>query len=243
MRDGAVTAQKETRQPPRASTAERPTAESGKSRWAIPTGLVLLTIVAFLPVLRNGFVSWDDDRNFVENPHFRGLGLEQLRWMWTTCHMGHYVPLSWMTLGLDYAWGIRHRLPPDEPSCTRRIRWSSFARGARAESARVLDRTAFLARRRGGVCRTRLRTASAASRIRRVGHGAPGRVVGTLLLLEHSHLFAFARDDGEPSRRLDRALALLVRVALQGDGNEPARRAAHPQRLSTSAARRNGRVV
>jgi tetratricopeptide (TPR) repeat protein len=107
VRDGAVTAHKETRQAPRAPTADRPTAESGKARWAMPAGLVLLTIVAFLPVLRNGFVSWDDDRNFVENPHFRGLGLEQLRWMWTTFHMGHYVPLAWMTLGLDYeVWGM-----------------------------------------------------------------------------------------------------------------------------------------
>ena len=27
--------------------------------------------------------------------------------MWTTFHMGHYVPLSWMTLGLDYQlWGM-----------------------------------------------------------------------------------------------------------------------------------------
>ena len=27
--------------------------------------------------------------------------------MWTTFHLGHYVPLSWMTLGFDYAvWGM-----------------------------------------------------------------------------------------------------------------------------------------
>ncbi|MEO5871358.1 MAG: tetratricopeptide repeat protein, partial [Gemmatimonadaceae bacterium] len=37
----------------------------------------------------------------------RGLGVTELRWMWTTFHMGHYVPLSWMTLGLDYVlWGM-----------------------------------------------------------------------------------------------------------------------------------------
>ena len=63
--------------------------------------------MAFLPVLGNGFVDWDDDKNFINNPHFRGLGLDQLHWMWTTFHMGHYVPLSWMTLGLDYTiWGM-----------------------------------------------------------------------------------------------------------------------------------------
>ena len=106
MRDGAGTAQK-VRQLRRAPTAEGASTENRAARWAILAGVVLVTIVAFLPVLRNGFVSWDDDRNFVENPHFRGLGLDQLRWMWTTFHMGHYVPLSWMTLGLDYeVWGM-----------------------------------------------------------------------------------------------------------------------------------------
>ena len=75
--------------------------------WVTPAAVVLATVVAFLPVLQNAFVAWDDDRNFVENLHFRGLGLAQLRWMWTTFHMGHYVPLSWMTLGLDFdLWGM-----------------------------------------------------------------------------------------------------------------------------------------
>jgi Tfp pilus assembly protein PilF len=63
--------------------------------------------MAFLPVLRAGFVSWDDDKNFVLNTSFRGLDLHHLRWMWSTFHLGHYVPLSWMTLGLDYMiWGL-----------------------------------------------------------------------------------------------------------------------------------------
>ena len=73
----------------------------------LPAVIGIATIVAFLPVLGNGFVDWDDDKNFINNPHFRGLGVDQLHWMWTTFHMGHYVPLSWMTLGLDYTfWGM-----------------------------------------------------------------------------------------------------------------------------------------
>ena len=70
--------------------------------WLVPAAVAVATIAAFLPVLGNGFVDWDDDKNFINNPHFRGLGPDQLHWMWTTFHMGHYVPLSWMTLGLDY---------------------------------------------------------------------------------------------------------------------------------------------
>jgi len=79
---------------------------SGWRRGA-PLVVAALAIVVFLPALRAGFVTWDDNRNFLDNPAYRGLGWTQLRWMWTTTHMGHYVPLTWMTLGLDYVlWGM-----------------------------------------------------------------------------------------------------------------------------------------
>jgi tetratricopeptide (TPR) repeat protein len=79
----------------------------GISRWTVPLVVTIITFVAFLPALQAGFVTWDDDTNFLKNPDYRGLGIEQLRWMWTTFHLGHYVPLSWMTLGLDYVvWGM-----------------------------------------------------------------------------------------------------------------------------------------
>ena len=78
--------------------------------WLAPICVGLVTFIAFIPALRNGFVSWDDDKNFLANPHYRGLGLDQLSWMWTTFHMGHYIPLTWMTLGLDYLlWGMNPR--------------------------------------------------------------------------------------------------------------------------------------
>ena len=76
-------------------------------RWLIPAVVPLLTALAFVPSLQNEFVNWDDRPNFVENPHYRGLGWSQLVWMFTTFHMGHYQPLSWVTLGLDYLmWGM-----------------------------------------------------------------------------------------------------------------------------------------
>ena len=73
----------------------------------MPLAVAAVTVLGFLPALRAGFGSWDDDKNFLANPDFRGLGAHQLRWMWTTTLLGHYVPLSWMTLGLDYLlWGM-----------------------------------------------------------------------------------------------------------------------------------------
>ncbi|HEY7396363.1 MAG TPA: tetratricopeptide repeat protein, partial [Gemmatimonadaceae bacterium] len=77
------------------------------SAWLIPLIVAVATVAAFLPAIGNQFVSWDDAKNFVDNPHYRGLGWSHLKWMWTTFHMGHYVPLTWMTLGLDYSlWGM-----------------------------------------------------------------------------------------------------------------------------------------
>lgn len=75
--------------------------------WLLPLVIFLLTVVAFFPVLQNGFVNWDDDRNLIENPNYRGLGWTQLRWMFTTFHMTLYRPLTWVTLGFDYVlWGM-----------------------------------------------------------------------------------------------------------------------------------------
>ncbi len=69
--------------------------------------VMAVTALAFWPSLSNGFVSLDDDANFLSNPHYRGLAMENLRWMWTTFHLGTWIPLSWMTLGLDYVlWGM-----------------------------------------------------------------------------------------------------------------------------------------
>ncbi len=86
-------------------------APAARARWlghgVLALLITLATIAAFLPALGNGFVSWDDPKNFVDNPHYRGLGWAQLKWMFTTFHMGLYMPLSWLTLGLDYLlWGM-----------------------------------------------------------------------------------------------------------------------------------------
>jgi len=75
--------------------------------WLVPVLTALVTFAAFLPTLNNQFVDWDDHHNLLDNPHYRGLGWTQIRWMWTTFHMGHWLPLTWMSFGLDYlVWGL-----------------------------------------------------------------------------------------------------------------------------------------
>ncbi|HKQ48681.1 MAG TPA: tetratricopeptide repeat protein [Phycisphaerae bacterium] len=69
--------------------------------------VLLLTVVAFLPSLRGEFVDWDDNTLFLENGNYRGLGLANIRWMFTHATLGHYQPIAWLTLGADYCvWGM-----------------------------------------------------------------------------------------------------------------------------------------
>ena len=64
-----------------------------------------VTAITFLPALDGHFLNWDDEENFLRNEGFRGLGRPQLRWMFSTSLMGHYIPLTWLSLGVNYAVG------------------------------------------------------------------------------------------------------------------------------------------
>ncbi len=68
----------------------------------------IATAVFYLPGVGGAFLAWDDWTNFTQNPDYQGLSPRHLAWMFTTFHMGHYQPLTWVTLGLDYAlWGMQ----------------------------------------------------------------------------------------------------------------------------------------
>lgn len=72
----------------------------------VPCVIFLFTAVTFFPNLYNGFVNWDDLDTLITNTRYRGLGVTQLQWMFTTFHLGHYQPLTWLTWSLDYEiWG------------------------------------------------------------------------------------------------------------------------------------------
>ena len=74
-------------------------------RFLLPATIFAITFATFLPGLSGEFLNWDDDVNFLVNPNFRGLGWSNVRWMFTTTHEGHWIPLTWLTLGLNYALG------------------------------------------------------------------------------------------------------------------------------------------
>jgi len=74
-------------------------------RFLLGLALLLTTLWAFAPSLHNQFLNWDDDRNFLENPAFQGLGVEQIAWAWRTYHMGVWQPLAWVLLSVQSAFG------------------------------------------------------------------------------------------------------------------------------------------
>ncbi len=69
----------------------------------------LATFVVFVRALGNGFIQgWDDDLTILTNPHIRGLQGSNLAWMFSTFRGGHFQPLSWLTIAVDYQlWGLR----------------------------------------------------------------------------------------------------------------------------------------
>jgi len=76
--------------------------------WMIPLALPVVTFLVFLPALWNGFVAWDDQVNLYENPAYRGLTWPHIRWMFSNVTMGHWIPVTWLTFGLDYVlWEMR----------------------------------------------------------------------------------------------------------------------------------------
>jgi protein O-mannosyl-transferase len=91
---------------------DRPLVETNEQRARliralVPALIALVTFLAFVPVLQNGFVNWDDEAFLVNNLNARGLDWQRLRWMFTTCYLGSCMPLNYVTYGLDYIlWGM-----------------------------------------------------------------------------------------------------------------------------------------
>ena len=90
------------------SSAERGSSDISSNTYIIGALFICaLVFVVFAPSLSNGFVNWDDDANLLDNYAWRGLSFQNIAWMFTTFHMGHYIPLTWLSFGADYVvWGL-----------------------------------------------------------------------------------------------------------------------------------------
>jgi protein O-mannosyl-transferase len=92
-------------------TLSKPVADQAQWSLLAPGLAVVISAVtcgAFLGILANGFVALDDQENFLNNVDFRGLGLAQLQWAWSTRLLGVYQPLAWILLEAQYvAFGLQ----------------------------------------------------------------------------------------------------------------------------------------
>jgi protein O-mannosyl-transferase len=67
----------------------------------------LLTLLVYLPALRNDFVYWDDNLYIFENPYIRSLNAAFFRWAFLDFHASNWHPLTWISHAVDYAlWGL-----------------------------------------------------------------------------------------------------------------------------------------
>ncbi len=72
--------------------------------WIFPLLVFFAALAAFWPCVNHEFVALDDDANFQLNYRWRGLGPEQLSWLWNETHYGHWHPLTWLTFCAEYEW-------------------------------------------------------------------------------------------------------------------------------------------
>ena len=67
----------------------------------LPGIVVIWTLLAFLPVIPNDFVNWDDYRMFLDNPAHQGSWGDRLRGAWASHRLGEYMPVTWMSFAVD----------------------------------------------------------------------------------------------------------------------------------------------
>ena len=70
---------------------------------AIYLALVIITVVVFAQTLSFDFINLDDNHYVTANKNVhKGLSTESVKWAFTTDHGGLYIPMTWLSLMLDY---------------------------------------------------------------------------------------------------------------------------------------------
>lgn len=72
-------------------------------RLAAAAACAFASAWVFAPMLAHGFVNLEDYWLILDNPHLRGLGAAELKWMFTSLEYGTYQPLGWLAYAALYA--------------------------------------------------------------------------------------------------------------------------------------------
>ncbi len=66
-------------------------------------GVLGLIVIVYFPSLFNDFTNWDDPSYITKNDFIKGLGIENLKAIFGEFHNGHYHPLTWISLAINYS--------------------------------------------------------------------------------------------------------------------------------------------
>ncbi|MFH1190279.1 MAG: tetratricopeptide repeat protein [Candidatus Omnitrophota bacterium] len=75
---------------------------SGRIRTVALLAALIVTIIAFLPSLGNGFLKWDDASYVLGNPDIRGFSPGKIAKIFTSFSVSNYQPLTMVTYAVDY---------------------------------------------------------------------------------------------------------------------------------------------
>jgi protein O-mannosyl-transferase len=65
--------------------------------------LVAVTLLVYNPIVRNGFINYDDPQYITNNPQVpSGVTWETVRWSFTNYYDANWHPLTWLSHALDY---------------------------------------------------------------------------------------------------------------------------------------------
>lgn len=67
------------------------------------SGILLITALAFIPVLQNDFTNWDDEVYVLDNENIREFSSETISYWATAFHHGNYHPLTMLTYVWEYS--------------------------------------------------------------------------------------------------------------------------------------------
>src|ERR1017187_3903723 len=92
--------------PPAEKAGSRTVQISWKEKLCCPVCicwlLALATLAVFLPVVRQGFVNYDDSDYVTENAHVQsGLKWDNVVWAFKTGHASNWHPVTWLSHMLD----------------------------------------------------------------------------------------------------------------------------------------------
>ena len=84
------------------ATTPQPT--SNNRRFILSCSIIaIVTFVAFLPSLQNGFTNWDDDRYVSANPDIRGVSAGHIATIFTSVYLNHYLPVTMLSYMGEYS--------------------------------------------------------------------------------------------------------------------------------------------